>query len=267
MELRLHPSRDSNTTRAPVILIGEILGGGTSWAEHAHYLSGSRTVYTATPDLVSYAAKGCYPPQDWGIKSESRSLRESLNNLLIGKVHVAGWSMGGTIALDYALTYPETILTLTLVEPQIRWLLRAEKLHVQQQVDDLEKFKSFSNRVIDQIVVGEFLRMVGAIGDDEVPEESRAWRLAWDNRLAISNAWKVVTHEEHPKRLLGFNVPTLLVNGEGSGLLDQSMIASLGQLIPTVSHLVLPGLHTSHITSLGEFLRKFEEFVDANQGP
>ncbi|HLS06559.1 MAG TPA: 2-succinyl-6-hydroxy-2,4-cyclohexadiene-1-carboxylate synthase [Bacillota bacterium] len=41
-------------------------------------------------------------------------LREILRQLKIEKAHIVGYSMGGRTALAYALTYPETILSLTL---------------------------------------------------------------------------------------------------------------------------------------------------------
>lgn len=201
------------------------------------------------------------PSADWGIPEEGRALASSLDSAGIEKAHLAGWSMGATIVLDFAMAHPERVLSLTLVEPQVWWLLRAQAKLVDVMRTHVERFRAFTQIPITVGVLAEFLRMVGALSPDENPVESRAWRLAWVNRLAITSAWKVVTHDDDPARLGSLDMPVLLVRGADTGVVDQAMTESLAELLPHAETLVLPGGHTSHLRGMDQFLDVFEGFL------
>ena len=245
----------------PLVLIGEILAGGASWSAHADRLSERWAVHVVTPLLVTYAAQAALPPKEWGIAMESQALATALNGAGVGQVHLTGWSMGGAIALDFALTFPDRTLSLTLIEPQVRWLLRAHGLLEAQGQANSEQFRAFAERPITEDVLSKFLRLVGAVGENEDPRESRAWRLAWTNRMAIASAWRVTAHEDTISRLEQLQAPLLLVRGDHARPLDLAMVEQLAKLRPHARTVVLPGGHSSHITAIDTFIQELEAFL------
>ncbi len=245
----------------PLVLVGEILGGGASWSAHAERLSPRWRVRTVTPLAVVHAARGELPPPGWGIPTERQALADALAETGDWEVHLAGWSMGGAIALDFALAFPGRVRTLTLVEPQVRWLLRALGRETALEREETQWFRSLVDGPITERHLGEFLFRVGAVAPDEEPQQSRAWRLAWANRLALRSAWGVAAHEDAPARLQGLGIPLLLVRGDSTDTLDRAMVEGLAELLPAAQRLVLPGAHTSHMTAIDGFLDAFEAFL------
>ncbi len=245
----------------PLVLVGEILGGGASWSAHAERLSPLWRVSTVTPLAVVHAARGELPPLSWGIPTERQALADALLEMGVWEAHLAGWSMGGAIALDFALTFPELVRTLTLVEPQVRWLLRALGRETALEREETEWFRNLVDGPITEQRLGEFLLRVGAVAPGEEPQQSRAWRLAWANRLALRSAWGVAAHEDTPDRLQSLDMPLLLVRGDSTDTLDRAMVDGLAELLPAARRLVLPGAHTSHMTAIDRFLETFEAFL------
>jgi len=97
---------------APLILIHGLNGDLTGWAlvmpEFAkHY----RTIAL---DLRGHGASG-KPDQPYSIKGFSEDLQEFLQQLQIPRAHILGLSLGGAIAQQFALDYPEKVRALILV--------------------------------------------------------------------------------------------------------------------------------------------------------
>ncbi len=250
--------RDYGGTGSAVVMVGDMLGGYASWARHAERLTGDWHVLCVSPLVVAYAAQGEPSPDGWGIGMESQALAAALDAHGISSAHLVGWSLGGAIVLDFALSHPERVDSLTLVEPQVRWVLRGLGRYGEEERADSERFRAFAVRSITEEALADFLRLVGVVAPDEEPRESRAWPLAWANRLAVAGAWRVITHEDDLARLSHLRMPVLLVRGEQSTELDLSMVAALGELIPHATSLALPGGHTSHMTAMDRFLQALE---------
>ena len=256
--MRLHTPpgylREYSSAGPAVVLVGDILGGAASWSEHAGRLAGQWHVIGVSPLVVAHAAQETSPPEPWGINAEADALAAALDNLGVREAHVGGWSMGGAIALAFAMAYPKRTLTLALVEPQVRWVLRGLGREAEAGAD-AEHFRAYAAQTdIGEEELASFLHKVGAVPAQEDPRHSRAWRLAWTNRLAIRYAHRVVEHHDDIARLSALTMPTLLVRGDAASLTDRAIADALAELIPGAQRLVLPGGHTSHMTSMEAFL-------------
>ena len=199
----------------------------------------------------------------WSIPGECTALARALRLEGVGPAHFGGWSMGGAVALHMALAYPEQVRSLTLVEPQVRWLLRARGLLTKEERRDADVYRGMVGNPVTEESVARFLWMVGAVAEEQDPRESRAWRLAWTNRFAIPASARVVDHEESIERVEALRVPVLLVQGRETGILDQAMGEALASLWPQATRMLLRGGHASHLTDGDAFLEGFEAFIQA----
>lgn len=258
--MRLHTPpghlREYSSAGTAVVLVGDILGGAASWGAHAERLAEQWHVIGVSPLVVAHAALEAAPPEPWSIDAEADALAAALDNLGVRRAHLGGWSMGGAIALSFAMTHPERVLTLALVEPQVRWVLRG--LGREAEADaDAEHFRDYTGHIGEE-ELARFLHMVGAVPPGEDPRESRAWRLAWTNRLAIRYAHRVVEHQDDVSRLAALTMPALLVRGDGAGPTDVAITDALVELIPGAGRLLLPGGHTSHLANMDAFLDAYD---------
>lgn len=70
------------------------------------------------PDLRGYGYSEKKPiDSTLGMKTWSEDLRSFIRNLGIEKPHLIGWSMGGGVAMQYTLDYPEDVRSLGLINP------------------------------------------------------------------------------------------------------------------------------------------------------
>ena len=244
-----------------VVLVGEILAGGTAWRPHAEKLAVNWRVTTVTPVVTLEAADGHTPRPGWTIADEARVLQSFLDEAGMEKVHLGGWSLGGAIALEVATAIPERIASLTLVEAQAWWVMRALRLEPLGYEQLVRAFERFNIADVDEESLIAFLQMVGAVEDRDDPREMRGWRLAVANRQAIPFSQTVVNTQGDTATLAKLAMPVLLSGGDASQPFDQAITEGLARLIPHAERLTLPGNHTSHLTNLGAFLDRFERFL------
>lgn len=93
---------------------------------HGHSLDGRMWAYQV-PALVEAGFRAVrhdvrghgrteIPPDGYTWENYARDLAELLDHLNIERAHVVGLSMGGGISMQFALDYPERVLSLTLVD-------------------------------------------------------------------------------------------------------------------------------------------------------
>ena len=252
-------------TGEPVVLLGDILSGCAAWSRHAERLaaSGWRVVGINTL-LVAYAAQGKRPPGKWGLAAESRALAIGLHNLGIEKAHLVGWSLGGAIVLDFSMSYPQQVHTLTLVEPQARWVLRRAGRHLESEEAGRKVVQRFAEKAISEEDLEAFLLMAGVVTPGQNPRQSRVWPLAWAHRLALANAYAVATHEDEIARLDRLTMPTLLVRGTESAEVDRGIVDVLLEHIPGAQLAELPGGHTCHLVAFEQCLGALQALLSGH---
>lgn len=99
----------------PVLLLHGFTGHGGSWAEAGQTFAAAG-FHVLAPDLLGH---GSSPHPGESTRYEMACAAADLNLLLDEScseaVHVAGYSMGGRLALFFALSYPDRVRTLCLV--------------------------------------------------------------------------------------------------------------------------------------------------------
>jgi abhydrolase domain-containing protein 6 len=89
---------------APVVLLHGIFGEKDHWVDLARHLTDRHHVFA--PDLPGYGESGRYGSHAYDYAAQVERLRVLLERLNIDRVHLAGTSMGGTIAALFALGTP-----------------------------------------------------------------------------------------------------------------------------------------------------------------
>ncbi len=96
----------------PVILIQGANLPMQMWDEQVRYLSAELQVVRY--DVRGFGGSG---PRDSVPYQSHGDLRALLDYLGIERAHLVGLSLGGRIAVDFALTYPERVQSLVLADP------------------------------------------------------------------------------------------------------------------------------------------------------
>lgn len=99
----------NHTSTTPLALLHGFTGSADSWRENMGYFSIDRRVRA-----VDLPGHGETSSPDEVEEYTAENTVSALQHLLHGQQHLLGYSMGGRMALTYALTYPERVETLIL---------------------------------------------------------------------------------------------------------------------------------------------------------
>ena len=99
---------------APLVLVHGYGGSYADWLLMARYLTGNFRVII--PDLPGWGASTRLPDADYGYSAQVARLRGFVEALRLGKIAIAGHSMGGAIAGLYAANYPKDVAALVLID-------------------------------------------------------------------------------------------------------------------------------------------------------
>jgi 2-succinyl-6-hydroxy-2,4-cyclohexadiene-1-carboxylate synthase len=96
----------------PYLLLHGFLGRGANWAPVVERLGGARAL---CPDLPGHGAAVGLPADAYTMDGAARRLVEALDAAQVERAVVAGYSMGGRLALFFALRHPERVRALALL--------------------------------------------------------------------------------------------------------------------------------------------------------
>lgn len=96
-----------------LLLVHGFSGDKDNWSFLAPYLT--RDYHIIAPDLPGFGENERNPDLAYDITAQTARLKAFVNALRLDRPHVAGNSMGGWIALRYALDYPGALASLILL--------------------------------------------------------------------------------------------------------------------------------------------------------
>lgn len=99
----------------PVVLFPGNRAGTPMWIENMPDFIENRTVYAF--DALGDAGKSTQTVPLTDAKDVSGWISQTLTELNIKRAHIVGYSFGGGYVADFALTHPEQVATLTLLDP------------------------------------------------------------------------------------------------------------------------------------------------------
>jgi pimeloyl-ACP methyl ester carboxylesterase len=239
-----------------IVLVGGGLTGSLSWVPHAERLASTHRVARAQPIGVQRGLERARLPIGYSIRLEAEGLKAALDEHgLTQPVDVVGWSMGGTIALDFALRAPERVRTLTLIEPDVPWVLSSDERadpEVRKAEDDARRW---SEGVSEDDLAAFLGEMLGAD-----PRQHPRWPVWREHREALRAILAIYQHDDDPRRLAALDRPVLLVKGAGTARYNLMMVEALARALPRVRVVELPGGHMAPVAAIDEFLAALETF-------
>jgi pimeloyl-ACP methyl ester carboxylesterase len=232
-------------TAEPIVLVHGFGGDKDNWTLYAPYLTPHHRVIC--PDLPGFGENDRSVEPDYGMKAQARRLREFLDTLGIARCHLAGNSMGGFIALQFALDYPGRLASLTLLdnagvagtgvsdlERSIKQGSNPLELKTMADVDRMLAFiyrkPPFMPRQFKRVMLDD------ALANAQVLEKV-FWTLAKEGIAGVLNP-----------RLGELQVPTLVVWGRHDQLIDVSVVDELRRGIPDSVAVILE--HVGHVPML-----------------
>jgi pimeloyl-ACP methyl ester carboxylesterase len=243
---------------SPLVIVGGGLTGALAWVPHAEALAPRRRVARAQPLGVQLGIERAPLPAGYSMRMESGALLAALDDLGWAQpVDVVGWSMGGLIALDFALDHPGRVRSLVLIEPDAPWVISPSDRAGPEVRKAEQDAKRFAGGVTED-ALAEF--MAEMLGPGASPREHPRWPVWNEHREALRADLAIHEHDDDVGRLSGLSKPVLLVKGEGTARYNVMILDALANALPDVRVSELPGGHLAPVVAMEDFLVLMESF-------
>ncbi len=251
----------------PVLLLHGFTGAAENWDALLPYLDGYRAI---TVDLIGHGRSDCPPdPARFTMAHCVRDLTALLDELRIGRAAVAGYSMGGRIAMRFAIERPERVRCLVLESAS-------------PGIDD--PGERAARRAADEALAGDIERDgVAAFverwaaqplfaSQASLPEGARTrlreQRLRNDARGLANSLRGMGAGEDEPvyDRLAALAMPALIVAGEADAKYRAIAARTAGAIPGARLHVVAGAGHTTHLERPETFAAAVRAFLDETIG-
>jgi branched-chain amino acid transport system permease protein len=203
------------------------------------------------PDFHGYG-RSTAPPEKYGIEEMAADVAALRQRLNLSSFVLVGHSMGGAVALQYALQNPENIQALLLVDP-----VPASGLHLPNEVFELlETMKS------DFSSMKEGLRGTAPGAPDDAFFHSLVQGALESTPQAFREIPKSMAEFDVSARLNEIACPTLCVMGENDLLISKKDIERMCEVISNCAFVEMPGVgHCPSIEAPEELTRLLVSFL------
>ncbi len=222
----------------PVILLHGIFAEKDHWVDFARQLTGSYRVIA--PDLPGFGESGRQANQAYGYAEQTQHLKDFMDALGIRRAHLAGNSMGGTIAALFAMSHSERVASVAFIGAPHG--LRTPKPSEMDGLIDAGKAPLITHNT------AQFEQMMSMLFTKEpfLPypilhaAQADALRLAGSNERLWREQLKAryLLHQ----RIAELRAPTLALWGRDDRLFDVSGMQVLNSHLQNLKAQVLPGV-------------------------
>jgi esterase len=240
----------------PMVLLHGLLGSSDNWRTVSKRLGQSYKVYSV--DLRNHGQSPHGGRMTYPVMADD--LRELLERQEISEAHVVGHSLGGKAAMQFAISYPDRVKKLVVIDiapkaypPSQRSILAAlDQL-------ELQSFKSFGEidaalaPAIPELAIRQFLMKNIA----RVPNSGFRWRI---DIASIGKSYDHLTKAIIPARR--YDKPACFVRGGRSDYIQDTDLPSIRAIFPRAELATIAGAgHWLHAEATDEFLRVLIAFV------
>lgn len=208
-----------------LLLVHGFAGDKDNWSMIAPYLT--RDYHVIAPDLPGFGENERNPQLAYDIEAQTARLRQFADALGLDRPHIGGNSMGGWIALRYALDYPDALASLTLLNNA--GVNGANESDLQKQAAN----EDYNPLVLASLEDAD--RLVAMVVHKPPYIPARLKPVFYADALKYCDQldgifWVIATEgRDHPlnERLGEVKVPTLIIWGRHDRLLDVSCVPVL----------------------------------------
>ncbi len=240
----------------PFLILHGLLGASGNWHSLSRTTFG-RTWATYTLDLRNH---GRSPhAREMTYAAMARDVLEFTQDLHAGDVHVMGHSMGGKVAMQLAISYPQLVDRLIVVDvaprafddarPRVIQALKSVDLakHTDRRSIDRALAPHFESRSVRQFLMKNLVRKDG--------------RFAWRPNLdALERAYPGIAGPVTAKGI--FEGDALFLRGELSDYIRESDERDIVRRFPAARIETVPGAgHWVHADAPEAFARRVSEFL------
>lgn len=246
-----------------VLFLHGFMGSSEDWRGVTAALEGRFRCLVV--DLPGHGASVELSPATYTIEGATRALLDLLDELEIERPVLAGYSMGGRLALYFALRYPERCAGL-FVESVSPGIEDASEREARRRSDE-EKAARLESGDLEEFLRDWYRQPLFAplARDEERLRETIQTRLR-NNPVELARSLRSMSTGSQPSlwgELAVLGVPALAVAGEldGKYVRISRRIASLSTRTRAV---VVPGVgHNVRLEAPGEYLALLERFLDS----
>lgn len=254
----MHHLDPGNPGDPGVLLLHGLGANGTSWTLQLEALksAGYRPI---APDLPGFGASP-YDGRGWNFKRVAALLADLMSRLDAAPTHLVGLSMGGVIAQQFALDYPQHVRKLVLVSTfgvlrpanLSQWFYFLQRLLVVHAFGLERQAKIVARRVFPHPEQAELRRMA----EEQIASaDPRAYRAAM-RALGLFDS---------RKRLPALAaIPTLVITGADDNTVTPARQSLLAQAIPNARQVIIPNAgHAVAIDQAETFNHHLLEFLSS----
>ena len=236
--------RDEGPRDAPVIVL---LHGSNAdlhtWDAWTAELA--KTWRVVRYDQIGHGLTGPSPLRDYSPDAFGNTLDQVTARLGIGRFVLAGNSMGGGIALRYAMTHPERLRGLVLVDLGGAPVRGKSKGNIGFKIARLPGLRMLMRTITPRPVIAQSLRQT--VGNQAIVTDAmidRYWELLRypGNRQATIDRFGAYPHPASAAQIGAIKVPTLILWGEKDPLIPLEAGKWLAAHIPGARLVVYPGI-------------------------
>jgi pimeloyl-ACP methyl ester carboxylesterase len=257
----LRMQSDISGAGAPLVVIGGGLTGWAGWKPLLPRLTHGRRVILLQPLNVEFGLESRRLPADYSVRMESEALKATLDSLALNApVDLIAWSFGALATMDFALSHPERVRSVVLIEPPALWVL-PDHGRAHEEVSRLEKLVPDPAAEVTEENLEAFLNLAGF-----VPPGGNARRLPqWPGWIGFRNSLRntpaLFTHSDEISRVRNFNRPVLLATGTGTSPFLRHVIDTLAAAFPRARVIEMPAGHAPHLVSPDRFFGELKAFL------
>ena len=212
-----------------VVLIHGFGGDKNNWPLYARYFT--KRYRVIAPDLPGFGENVRDPDWHYGGAAQTERLHAFLTELGLDNIHLAGNSMGGFIGLIYALTHPDRVKTLTLIDAA--GVTSTNKSELELAIDE-------GKNLLVATSLDDFERLMDFIMHKRIPSPRFMMKAMLEvqirNREFLDGIFWTITDEalQDPltERLGEVSMPTLIIWGRHDRVIDVSCADVMAAGIP-----------------------------------
>ena len=246
-----------------VVLIHGFGGDKNNWPLYArHFTKRFRVI---APDLPGFGENVRNPEWHYGGTAQTERLHAFLMELGLDDIHLAGNSMGGFIGLNYALTHPGRLKSLTLINAA--GVKSTNKSELELAIDE-------GKNLLVATSLDDFDRLLDFVMHKRIPSPKFMMQAMLEvqirHREFLDQIFWAITDEalQEPltKRLGEVSTPTLIIWGRHDRVIDVSCADVMAAGIPDNRLVILEDVgHVPMIESPSETAKHHIKLIESSR--